>query len=51
VITTDADDTDGIEATSTPLDAAYPHGLLVAMNSTPRNFLRFAWPARIARAD
>jgi len=39
-----ADDTDGIEATSTPLGPRFPRGLLVAMNSGPRNFLLFAFP-------
>src|SRR5262249_45552070 len=40
-----ADATDGIEATSTPLGPAFPHGLLVTMNSGPKNFLYFAWSA------
>jgi 3-phytase len=43
VIEGGADETDGIEVTSTPLGAAFPHGLLVTMNSGPRNFLFFAW--------
>jgi 3-phytase len=39
-----ADSTDGIDATSVPLTQALPLGILVAMNSTPRNFLVFRWP-------
>jgi 3-phytase len=38
-----ADSTDGIEITSTPLGSLFPAGLLVAMNSGPRNFLVFKW--------
>lgn len=38
-----ADSTDGIEATSTALGANFPAGVLVAMNSRPRNFLIFDW--------
>jgi len=38
-----ADSTDGIEVTATPLGARFPSGLLVAMNSGPRNFLLFRW--------
>jgi len=38
-----ADSTDGIEITSTPLGARFPAGLLVAMNSGPKNFLVFKW--------
>lgn len=38
-----ADSTDGIEISSAPLGPRFPHGLMVAMNSTPRNFLVFAW--------
>lgn len=43
VIEPGADATDGIEATSTPLGARFPHGLLVTMNSGAKNFLYFAW--------
>lgn len=43
------DSTDGIEATSRPLGARFPYGVLVAMNSAGRNFLLFPWE-RIARA-
>ncbi len=38
-----ADSTDGIEVTSMPLGSRFPAGLLVAMNSGPRNFLIFRW--------
>ncbi|RPI22288.1 MAG: phytase [Acidobacteria bacterium] len=38
-----ADETDGLEITSAPLGTAFPHGLMVAMNSGPRNFLFFRW--------
>jgi 3-phytase len=34
-----ADDTDGIDITSTPLGSAFPYGLWVAMNSGPKTFL------------
>jgi 3-phytase len=38
-----ADSTDGIEAVSAPLGSRFPQGLLVAMNSSGRNFLVFDW--------
>lgn len=38
-----ADSTDGIEAVSSPLGPRFPHGLLVVMNSGPRNFLIYNW--------
>ena len=38
-----ADATDGIEITSSPLGPGLPHGILIAMNSGPRNFLIFRW--------
>ena len=38
-----ADATDGIEVTSSPLGPGLPHGMLIAMNSTQRNFLIFRW--------
>ncbi|MDW8131612.1 MAG: phytase [Bryobacterales bacterium] len=44
-----ADETDGIEITSAPLGPAFPHGLMVAMNSGPKNFLLYRWED-IARA-
>jgi hypothetical protein len=36
------DETDGIEATSSPLPG-FPAGILVAMNSGPRNFALIEW--------
>jgi 3-phytase len=38
-----ADSTDGIEAVSVALGARFPDGMLVAMNSRPKNFLVFNW--------
>ena len=38
-----ADETDGIEITSTPLGPRFPRGLMVTMNSGPKNFLLFHW--------
>lgn len=38
-----ADATDGLDVTSTPLGSEFPEGILVAMNSTARNFLIFDW--------
>lgn len=38
-----ADTTDGIEATSANLGPKFPHGLFVAMNSGPKNFLVYRW--------
>jgi 3-phytase len=38
-----ADATDGIEISATPLGPALPNGVLIAMNSTPQNFLVFRW--------
>jgi 3-phytase len=38
-----ADSTDGIEIVSGPFGARFPHGVMVVMNSTPRNFLVFDW--------
>ena len=38
-----ADATDGIEVTSAALGPGLPHGMLIAMNSTSRNFLIFRW--------
>ena len=38
-----ADGTDGLEVSSAPLGTDFPAGLLVAMNSTSRNFLLFSW--------
>jgi 3-phytase len=39
---TPADDTDGVDATSTALPG-FPDGLVVLMNSMPKNFLFFSW--------
>jgi 3-phytase len=41
-IETPADATDGVDATSRPLPG-FPAGLVVMMNSQPRNFLFFRW--------
>ena len=38
-----ADGTDGIEISSSPLGPGLPNGVLIAMNSEPRNFLVFRW--------
>lgn len=38
-----ADATDGLEISSTPLGPGLPHGIMIAMNSTPRNFLIYRW--------
>jgi 3-phytase len=38
-----ADSTDGIEATSAALGPQFPRGLLVVMNSGPKNFLVYRW--------
>ena len=43
VVAGGADSTDGIEVTSAALGPRFPHGILVAMNSGPRNFLVFDW--------
>jgi 3-phytase len=38
-----ADSTDGLEIFSGPLGPRLPHGAMIAMNSTARNFLVFRW--------
>jgi 3-phytase len=38
-----ADSTDGIEVASAALGPRFPNGLLVVMNSGPRNFLIYRW--------
>jgi 3-phytase len=38
-----ADSTDGLEITSRSLGPKFPAGLMVAMNSGPRNFLLYRW--------
>lgn len=45
VIHTDSDETDGIEATSHPLGARFPQGVLIMMNSQGRNFHLYRWQA------
>jgi 3-phytase len=49
VIEGGADDTDGIEATTASLGPLFPHGIMVTMNSGPKNFLFFAWPPAFRR--
>jgi 3-phytase len=44
-----ADSTDGIEVTSATLGPQFPNGLLVAMNSSGKNFLIYTWE-EVARA-
>lgn len=38
-----ADATDGIEVVSAPVGPRFPNGLLVVMNSGPKNFLVYRW--------
>ena len=38
-----ADATDGLDISSRSLGPALPHGVMIAMNSKPRNFLIFPW--------
>lgn len=38
-----ADATDGLEISSSPLGPGLPNGVMIAMNSTPQNFLVFRW--------
>jgi 3-phytase len=38
-----ADGTDGLDVTSAPLGPDFPDGLLVAMNSSSKNFLFYRW--------
>lgn len=47
-VPTDADATDGLDLTSTPLPG-FPGGLLAMMNSTPKNFLLYQWSDVAAR--
>jgi myo-inositol-hexaphosphate 3-phosphohydrolase len=44
-----ADSTDGIEVVSRPMGSRFPNGFLVAMNSSGKNFLLFAWPEAMRR--
>ena len=39
-----ADATDGLEISARALGPDLPQGVMIAMNSTPRNFLVFRWP-------
>lgn len=43
VIAGRADSTDGLEISSSALGPALPHGVMIAMNSAPRNFRVFRW--------
>jgi 3-phytase len=43
IVSGGADGTDGIEVTSASLGPQFPNGLLVAMNSSGKNFLVFRW--------
>jgi 3-phytase len=43
IVRSGADSTDGLEITSTPLPPSFPAGLVVAMNSSGRNFLFYRW--------
>lgn len=47
-IPTAADETDGLDVTSTPLPG-FPGGMLAMMNSTPKNFLLFSWSTAAMR--
>jgi 3-phytase len=38
-----SDATDGIDISSSPLGPGLPNGVMIAMNSTPQNFLVFRW--------
>ena len=38
-----ADATDGLDISSAALGPTLPHGIMIAMNSTPQNFLVFRW--------
>ena len=55
VLSSGADSTDGLEISSRPLGPKFPAGLMVAMNSSGRNFLLYRWediamagPAKLA---
>ena len=43
VIRGGVDATDGLEISSRPLGAGLPQGVMIAMNSTPKNFVVFRW--------
>jgi 3-phytase len=38
-----ADETDGLEVVSVPVGPRFPRGLMITMNSGPKNFLVFDW--------
>ena len=46
-----ADGTDGLDATSASLGPDFPNGLLVAMNSSGKNFLLYRWPVIAAQSQ
>jgi myo-inositol-hexaphosphate 3-phosphohydrolase len=43
VIRGGADATDGLKISSSMLGPTLPHGVMIAMNSKPQNFLLFRW--------
>ena len=43
VITTATDSTDGLEVSSANLGPKFPKGIMIAMNSRPKNFVLFDW--------
>jgi len=47
-VVTVSDSTDGLEVTSRPLPG-FPQGLLIMMNSSPKNFLLYDWRALATR--
>ena len=47
-IPTDADSTDGLDVTSRALPG-FPDGMLVMMNSSPKNFLMYRWSTVLAK--
>jgi 3-phytase len=51
VIRGGADATDGLEISSRPLGPGLPHGVMIAMNSGPKNFLVFRWQDVAAAVD
>ncbi len=51
VLETTADATDGLEVSSADFGDAFPHGLMVAMNGGPKNFMLFDWGDVVAAAQ
>jgi 3-phytase len=51
ILAGEADATDGIDISSRALGPGLPHGIMVAMNSEPRNFLVFRWQDVAAEVD